>query len=330
LENNTLCCDSFGKENAVAQQIKKHLVVPQDGSPHAIDALNYLGRFYTPSMALKIQLVYVLPQLPQIMVEEGQRNRETARLLKKMSGKHEETARRALEDSRLHLSSLGFSEDQIITTIHRLAPGVARGICDLAETQTADAIVMSSRGQGRLETFFLGATATKVADASAVCPVWLVKGEVHHPKVLIALDLSESAQRALDHAGFMLAQVDHPVILFYSRRNFLRFFPREVVDAAPGIEAVWESRAGEEIAPVMERAKMALIAAGVAEDRISVKVVEGSRNAGADILKTIKKEGCGTLIIGRHGEAGHKSFPMGSVVRNVVQESRDLAMWIIP
>ena len=80
------------KEKTVTQEIKKHLLVPQDGSPHAIDALDYLGRFYSPSSPLKIQLVYVLPQLPPIMVEESRRNKETARMLKRMTKKHEETA----------------------------------------------------------------------------------------------------------------------------------------------------------------------------------------------------------------------------------------------
>jgi nucleotide-binding universal stress UspA family protein len=144
------------------------------------------------------------------------------------------------------------------------------------------------------------------------------------------VDPSECAMRAVDHAGFMLAGVEQPVTLFYSRRNLLRFVPREALEAAPGLETVWQSRAGKEISPVMDKARHLLVQAGVAESRIAVKVVEGSRSAGANIIEAARQEACSTIVVGRHGETSHKAFPMGSVARTVVQQCDDTAVWVVP
>lgn len=310
--------------------VTKLLIAPVDGSPQTLKALDYVGRFFETGAAIKVQLLFVIPPLPPLLVQESKQDRNTAKMLEKMEKKHEETANSAMEQGRRRLLTLGFDEDQILTVVHRKAAGVARGICALAEKHTADAIVMSTRGRGRMESFFLGSTATKVADASALCPVWLVKGEVTDHGVIIGVDPSECALRAVDHAGFMLTGLEHPVTLYYSRRNLLRFAPKEVVQAAPDLEDVWQNKIGKHIAPVMEKARQMLLDAGMDQSRIRIKVAEGSRSAGADLVKAAQDNSCGTIIMGRHGEAGHNAFAMGSVTRTVVRENKNMAVWIVP
>lgn len=308
----------------------KLLLAPVDGSSQGLKALEYTGRMYAGDAAVQIKLVFVIPPLPPMLVEEARRDRGTAEMLKKMERGHDRTADLAIDAAREKLLALGFDDDQVQSIVHRKCAGVARGICSLSEALRADAVVMTTRGRGRMEAFFMGATAAKVADASAVCPVWLIKGNAPAGGVLIGLDASECAMRAVDHAGFMLAGLEQPVMLFYSRRNLLRFVSRQALEAAPGLEEIWQSRAGKEIAPVMQKARQLLAQAGVAESRIAVKIVEGGRSAGADMLQAARENGCGTVVVGRHGEAGHKTFPMGSVTRSVVQQCDDMAVWIVP
>jgi nucleotide-binding universal stress UspA family protein len=310
--------------------IAKVLLAPVDGSSQGLKALDYAGRMFAADAAMQIKMVYVVPPLPPMLVQEARRDRDTAKMLEKMERRHVRTAELAIDTARERLLSLGFGEEQIRGIVHRKSAGVARGICSLSESLNVDAVVMTTRGRGRMEAFFMGATATKVADANAVCPVWLVKGNASAGGALIGLDPSECARRAVDHAGFMLAGLEQPVILFYSRRNLLRFIPSEALEAAPALTDVWQSRAGRQIAPVMQHAQQMLVQAGVAESRIAVKIVEGSRSAGADILKAAKEHACGTIVVGRHGETGHKTFPMGSVARTVVQKCEDMAVWIVP
>lgn len=314
----------------MASKISKLFIMPIDGSANALKALDYFGRFFGNGQRIDVHLLYVIPALPPILVEESQHNRETAAMLKKMEDKYISMAKTALAEGRQRLQELGFEQDRVITTIHSHAMGVAQDICGWAEKKSADAIVMSSRGRGRLQSFFMGATTTKVIDASALCPVWIITGKVTDQSVLIAVDRSEEAMRAVDHAGFILSGGDHAVTLFYSQRNLTSFVPRQVADSAPGLERFWQDRVGKAIAPVMEKARRMLIDAGVSESRITVRAAEGTRSAAADIIKTARQLQCGTIILGRRGSTGQSAFRMGSVSRNVMEGSENTAVWIVP
>lgn len=314
----------------MAQKIDKLFIMPIDGSANALKALDYTGRLFNNGQRIDAHLLYVIPALPPILVEESQYNRKTAAMLKKMEDKYISMAKAALAEGRQRLQELGFEQDRVTTTIHSRAMGVAQDICGWAEKKSADAIVMSSRGTGRLHSFFMGATATKVIDASAFCPVWIITGKVTEQGVLIAVDRSEEAMRAVDHAGFILSAVDHPVTLFYSQRNLTSFVPRQVADSAPDLERLWQDRVGKAIAPVMEKARHMLIDAGVAESRITVRAAEGTRSAAADIIKTARQLRCGTIIVGRRGSTGKSAFRMGSVSRNVMEGAENTAVWIVP
>lgn len=314
----------------MTQQTGKLFVLPIDGSTNALKSLDYIGLFFGGKQQIDIHLLYVIPALPPILVEESRHNCETAVMLQKMEDEYISLAKTALTEGRQRLQELGFDPDRITTTLHAQAMGVAKDIYRWAEKKSADAIVMCPRGRGRLHSFIMGATATKVVDASTLCPVWIVTGKVTEQGVLIAVDRSEEAMRAVDHAGFILSSVNHPVTLFYSQRNLTSFVPRQVADSAPGLEQLWQDRVGKAIAPVMEKARSMLINAGVAESRITVRAAEGTRSAAADIIKTARQLQCGTIILGRRGSSGQSLFRMGSVSRNVMDGCENTAVWIVP
>ena len=314
----------------MTEKTNRFFLLPIDGSANALKAVDYLGRFLGQGNGASVHLLYVMPALPPILVEESRHNRETAAMLGKMEKNYISLAKTALADGRQRLLACGFEDDRIKTSLHNQAQGVARDICNVAEKDLVDAIVMSSRGRGRLESFFMGATATKVIDASGFCPIWIVLGNVTRQGVLIAVDRSEEAQRAVDHAGFILAPTDQPITLFYSRRSLTSLIPRQVVDSAPGMESLWQDRTAKAIAPAMEKARGILVDAGVDDARITVRVAEGTRSPAADIVKTAAELQCGTIIMGRRGTTGQSAFRMGSVSRSVMEAGEDTAVWIVP
>ena len=176
----------------------------------------------------------------------------------------------------------------------------------------------------------MGETACKVMELSLICPVWMIKGDVRSKPVLIALDNSENALRAVDRAGFMLSGTDCPATLFYSKRSLGRFFSSDVVAPMTDLETMWKSAAGREIAPYMQKAKEMLIKAGLDESQISTRVVDGSRSAAADILDAVRNSGCGTIVMGRRGVSNVKGYTMGSVSRKVMQDFQNAALWLVP
>jgi nucleotide-binding universal stress UspA family protein len=158
----------------------------------------------------------------------------------------------------------------------------------------------------------------------------MVKGTVRTKNVLLAVDNSENAMRALEHAGFVLAGTDVNVTVFHSKRDLRRFVPQEVLQEFPGVQKFWQKKAGDVVAPYMKKAREMLLQAGFAENQISVKLVDGSRSAARDILKEAEENAIGTIILGRKGYSDVKDYSMGSTTKKVLDRAADMTVCIVP
>jgi nucleotide-binding universal stress UspA family protein len=297
--------------------MEKLIVVPIDGSENALKSLNYLNTLFGSKHHLKLTLLHVLPGLPPILVEESRKSSSTARQLKEMEKKNISMAERVLTQAKKRLLGLGFDDKAVETVYRKREIGIARDICRWSEDKQADALVVSSQGRSRLEYV-------------KICPVWLVKGTVKNKGILLAVDHSENAMRAVDHAGFILAGADAGVTIFHSRRDLRQFVPKEVLEEFPEVQKFWQHKAGEVVAPYLTKAREMLVQAGLAENQISVKVVDGSRNAAKDILKEAQENAVGTIILGRKGYSNVKDYAMGSVPKKVLERAADMAVCIVP
>ena len=314
----------------MSAKITKSVVVALDGSSNALKALNYLKLLFGSQHHLDVHLFHNIQGIPPILDEESKKNPDTARQVRELDNRNKRMAKKCLSAGKKALLDIGFADDRIKTVEFSKQLGVARDICSWSEKKNMDAIVLCTRGKGRIEAFFMGETANKVLELSHICPVWMVKGDVKSQPVLIALDTSDDALRAVDHAAFILAGTDCPITLFYSKRNLFRFFSKEEFESMPELEAIWQTAAGREIAPVMKKAIKMLISAGVDEARISSRIIDGSHSASADILKAADHYDCGTIVMGRRGVSGVKDYTVGSVSRKVLQEFKNTALWLVP
>jgi nucleotide-binding universal stress UspA family protein len=321
---------SIGGEKMTKNQ-EKMIVVPIDGSENALKSLDYINRIFGSKHNLSVSLVYLVPKLPSILVEESRKSRETLDQLREIEKRNSQMADRILTDAKDRLMQIGFTKKTIETVFRKIEVGVARDICSWTENnKKADAIILSSRGRGRLEDFFTGEIANKVLEYVKECPVWMVKGRVRSKKVLLAVDNSENAMRAVEHAGFLLSGTDVNVTIFHSKRDLRRFVPKDVLQEFPGIQKFWQRKAGEVVAPYMKNAREMLIQAGLAENKISVKLVDGSRSAARDIIKEAEENAIGTVILGRKGYSNVKDYSMGSISKKILDRAADMAVCIVP
>jgi len=307
--------------------LTKLIVAGIDGSENALKALNYLGLIYGAKPGLEIVLLHVLPTLPQILITDD--NRQTKLRLLDVEKKSIQVAERILSEAKDILRKKGLEEEQIRSLHRKKQIGIALDICNLAAEKRADSVLISAKGRSKLEAFFSGGVANRILEYCSVCPVWIVDGTVKSKKVLIAMDSSENALRAVDHAGFMLSGTDCQLTLFHSKRHLRRFVPQEIIEAAPELEELWKNKAGEQIAPYMKKAKEMLLEAGVAEVQVKTKVIDGTRDAASDILKEGRSGDYGTIVLGRKGRSGVKDFFMGSITSKVLQGSSGMAVWVV-
>jgi len=309
--------------------LSKMVVLPVDGSENALRSLDYLHLIYGDKNRLEVTLKYVLPSLPPVLTDNRSMDRETATKLKVIENKSIRMAEKILTQAKNYLIDKGFDAERVQTVYKKKESGVAQDICKWVESKRADAVLIASRGRSRLEAFFMGEISSKLLEYCRVCPVWIVQGQVKSNRVLIAIDSSENALRAVDHAGFMLSGTDCPVTIFHTMRHLRRFVPQEVLDEAPELEELWKTKAGQEIEPFMTKAEEMLVKAGVSESHISKKIVDGSRSPASDILEEARNNEYGTIVMGRRGISGVQEFFMGSVSSKVLQNSTGMAVWIV-
>jgi nucleotide-binding universal stress UspA family protein len=224
----------------------------------------------------------------------------------------------------------GFKEQAVETVFQKREVGIARDICNWSENMRADAIIISTRGLSRLKAFFMGETANKVLEFNRSCPVWMVKGAVRRKNMLLAIDNSQNAMRAVDYAGFILPGTEAHVTIFHSKRDLKRFMPNRLLEEFPEFQKLWKHKSGEVIAPYLKRAKEKLIKAGLKENQVSIELVEGSESAGIDILKEVENSDAGTIFIGKRGCSDVKDYSMGSVAKKVLYQASDMTVCIVP
>ncbi|HUV50099.1 MAG TPA: universal stress protein [Anaerolineae bacterium] len=310
-------------------ELKKSIVIPLDGSKNSLKSLDYLDLMFGPEHKMHVHLLYVMPSLPPLLTDDKTMDRKIRSALASVKRKNKEIAERVLAEAMEILIDKGFDEENIKPHCRQCESTIARDIHFLAKNKGADTILMSRRGRTDFKPFIMGAISTRLVEYGRDCPLWIVGGGVRSKKVLIAVDSSKNALRAVDHAGFMLSGTDCKATIFYTMRNLRRFVPLEALEEAPDLEEFWRNKAGQQIAPYMKKAKKILLDAGLSEDQIATKVIDGSRSAADDILKEAHENGFGTIVLGRRGLSKIKELFMGSVTRKILNSSIGLTVWIV-
>ena len=307
----------------------KSITIPLDGSKNALKAIDYLELMLGPKHDVKVQLCYIMPSLPLIFDDSKHITKEERARKRAIEKKNVEVAEKIMAEAKAVMLERGFPEDQLETVCQQKKQSVTKDVCFYADRRRADTILLTRHGRTEVRDFFMGEISKNFVDYCQEVPVWIVGGAIQSKKVLIAVDASENAMRAVDHASYMLSGTDCQITLFHTLRHITRFVPMEVIADAPDIEEQWRQKADSEITPYLDKAKTLLLGGGISEDQISIKVVDGSRSPANDILKEAKAGGYGTIVLGRRGISLFKEFFMGSVTSKVIQQGDGFAVWII-
>ena len=311
------------------EEITKKIVIPVDGSQNALRSFDYLEKMYGPKHNLDVGLLYIVPSIPPLVGDQKMADKDVYARLSKAEQRLMKKAKKILNEAKQQLLAKGFDKKRIETTADKRRAGIAQNICEWAETERVDAMLLTRRGHTDLEMFFLGRVSDRVVGYCKDAPVWIVGGVSESKKVLVSVDNSENAMRAVDHAGFMLAGTDAPVTVFHTMRHLKRYVPDDVLEEAPELEELWKIKASSDIAPFMEKARDILLKAGLSEAQVSLKVVEGTRSAADDILKEARENGYGTIVLGRRGISGIKEFLFGSVTKKILNQATGLTVWLV-
>ncbi|MBG0777036.1 MAG: universal stress protein [Desulfovibrionaceae bacterium] len=153
-------------------------------------------------------------------------------------------------------------------------------------------------------------------------------GAANERHLLLAVDGSENAARALDYvAGIVAGAPGFSVHLLHVRTP-----PERDLFAAEGAWRTACAAQDERAAALLHAARERLVERGVEPEAVSVCDVRPA-HPGPDVARAIlearQETGCGTVVLGRRGVSKAQEFLCGSVSGKVVREARDCTVWVV-
>jgi nucleotide-binding universal stress UspA family protein len=290
---------------------KKNILIALDGSKHSLNAARYVARTCNPA-SLKVNLIHVMPTAPETFWDLEKDAYFKERIQPKYTAwkkNSEETAQRFLNDARNVLVKAGVPENDV---------GSARGY---------DAVVVGRRGLSELGDHFLGSVANKIVEVVKDTSVWVVGDNINSKRMLLALDASDNALKAVDYVGNIATASDAEVTLFHVVRRFEFLDDPTLRDYE--VEGFWEE-VKKDIPRMVGLYKERLKKAGVKGSRISTQVNLHSSSRAKDILTEAREGEYGTIVMGRRGLSKVHQFLMGRVTNKVLHRAEGFAVWIVP
>ncbi len=146
-------------------------------------------------------------------------------------------------------------------------------------------------------------------------------------RILVGIDCSANAQRAVDYVGTMLRPHDDAVITLF----------HVLAGPQPDIYPDADQRAQEldkrhrRAHRQLEAMAARLAEIGVPKDRISLKiqVCEPGENVSNALLDEQRRGGYHTVVVGRRGMSKREEFLFGSVSSKIIREARECTVWVV-
>ena len=172
----------------------------------------------------------------------------------------------------------------------------------------------AGKGMSNVKDLVLGSIATKLIGKISFAPILVVGKKPQAGSVLLALDGSENAMRAVDCAGRLLGEADFEARFIHVIRN-------------DNPEYVDERK--ESINKAFDEAKIVLTGSGFDPERISTKIITGARSRAAAIVQEARDGGYGTIVVGRRGLSKVRDFLMGRVSNKLISLAKNQAVWVV-
>jgi nucleotide-binding universal stress UspA family protein len=310
--------------------MKKKVLLTVDNSSHSRSAIDYAAQMNQLIPELGFTLFHVQPPISQFLLDEAGRDAQARVELKKIVARNAEASEGLLESLKEVLLRAGVPEASVELLAQPRRHGVAKDVLDVAQEGLFDAILVGRRGIGGLQRLFMGSVSAHLIENSPVIPVWMVDGKVFSTRVMVAVDGSESALRAVDHLAFILSGVPAARVCFFHvtprLKDFCEIdFSRDQSEALETLVSRGDRRCMDDFFPA---ALNKLRAAGFEESQIETRTAGTLVSIGETILKAAREGGFGTLVMGRRGV--NRSFFGGSVSYLVSRDISDAALWMVP
>ena len=296
----------------VAQRRKILLAV--DGSDQAFEAARYVSRLFLPN-CMEVVLFHSFWEARK---DPAYRHRQA--FIAEWMIEQERAVQEFLERARQLFLEQGVPEDMVITKIKERKLGIVRDIVD--ECQSGfDALVVGRAGMSKLKDLVLGSIAKELIGYPSNIPLCVVGGSPEVGRILLGMDGSAGALKALDYLGTILQCTNCEGALFHVIKSF-----DFVIACADG-----EFDKAERAATIcLAKAICHLEEEGLSRDRMTTKIAAGKDSCSRAIVEKAREDGYGTIVVGRRSLSGLKQCFLGRVSNNVLKLAKEMAVWVVP
>jgi nucleotide-binding universal stress UspA family protein len=321
----------------MAGSARKKILVAVDGSESALEAVRYVG-CTLPPQGIEVSLFHVMTRIPKSFwdLEKDHAYQYQIASTKAWETMQEEAIKEFMSQSSQILMNCGIPQEAVRVVIEDRKVGIARDI--VAESERGySAVVVGRRGLSQLKDLVMGSIVYKLVEKLANIPLLIVGGASHSQRILISMDPSEDALRAVDYVGAMLGGGSgYELVLFHAVRGFDVFHQIIGRPLLPSHEKEWLEKAEQEVAeaakemgPAFAEARKRLEGLGIDLARVKQKIISGVASRAGAIVDEARMSGIDTIVVGRRGLSKVQEFFMGRVGNKVIQLAKDKTVWVV-
>ena len=298
---------------------QKRLLLTVDGSENAMQTVNYAGE-EEAFKGMKIVVFHVYKSIPTAYydLEKEPKSVKVVAHVRSWEAEQKKKIRKYMDDAKQLLLDAGHAETAVDVKIQNRKKGIARDI--ITEAQKGyDAVLVHRRGTSALRNIIIGSVTLKLLEKQTFVPLLIAGFKPINKKVLVAVDGSPCATRAVHFVADMLGPLkDYKVRLLHAVRG--GFHPEL---------AASEADVMEEMDSVLIEPVKILKEGGFDPDNISTKTVTGISSRAGAIVDAAHNGGWATIVVGRRGLSEIREFFMGRVSNKVVHTARKDTVWIV-
>jgi nucleotide-binding universal stress UspA family protein len=292
---------------------RRRILLAVDGSEQAFEAVRYVSRLLPPNR-MEVVLFHVMTKVPESFwdMEKEPTLRQKIGDTGAWESQQKKQIQEFMERSRCLFLDKNVPEDAVGIKIQERKVGIARDIIHESQ-KNYDGVVVGRWGMSMLKDFLWGSIANKLLGRLTHVPLCVVGGTPQVDKILVGLDASQGAMRAVDYVGTMVSTY-LKVTLYHAVR---------------ALDDEISHKAGESMKSVFEKATNRLEDAGFGRNQITSKTAMGVLSRSGALIHYALKGGYGTIVVGRRGLSEVEEFPMGRVSNKVIHMARELAVWVV-
>jgi nucleotide-binding universal stress UspA family protein len=293
---------------------KSKVLLAVDGSKQAFEAARYASQLFSPNR-IEVVLFHVTTTVPESFWDI---ERDPALMLKEATRSHwrdqqQMKIQELMERARRLFLDRGLPENAVKVKIQERKVGIARDI--IRESQRDyNAVIVGRWGMSLLKDFLWGSIADKLIGSLTHLPLCVVGRTSHVGRILVALDSSGGAMRAVDCVSAIVDGADFEVTLFHA----VRALDEEILH-----------KTQESMESVFEEASSRLEKAGLSRSQITTRLATGALSRAGAIIEEALKGGYGTIVVGRRGLSEVEEFSMGRVSNKIIHMAKKLAVWVV-